>query len=286
MHELISVIVTTYQRPDALAAVLRGFAAQADRDFELIVADDGSGPDVAQLVDSWRDRIGVPLHHVWHADRGFRAAEIRNRAIAAAAGTYCVFVDGDCIPGAHFVAAHRALSEPGWFVAGNRILLSSDLTERVLRDGLAAEAWSAAAWIAAWRDGGVNRLAPALRLPLGPLRKLEAWKWRGIRSANLAVWRHDLIRIDGYDAAFSGWGREDSDLVIRLMRAGVRRKDGRFATGVLHLWHPESDRSLLVDNDARLDELMRGDRIRANAGLSTLTTNDQAIRPDAAGAVR
>ena len=111
-------------------------------------------------------------------------------------------------------------------------------------------------------------MAPLFGLPLGPLRRLRPGAWRGARSCNLAVWRSDLERVDGFDAAYNGWGLEDSDLLIRLMRAGVRRKDGNFATGVLHLWHPESDRSSLPENQRRLDALERADRARALNGLS------------------
>jgi len=126
--ELISVIVTTYNREDALDAVLRGLSRQTDRDYEIIIADDGSKPPTAQAVQAWSERIGVALGRVWHEDRGFRAAEIRNRAIAASRGSYCIFLDGDCIPRPDFVATHRRLAEPGWFVTGNRLLLSHDLT--------------------------------------------------------------------------------------------------------------------------------------------------------------
>ena len=127
--------------------------------------------------------------------------------------------------------------------------------------------------------GGVNRLAAVLRLPLGPLRKLRAGRWRGARSCNLAVWRADLERVDGFDASFCGWGREDSDLLIRLLHCGVRRKDGRFATGVIHLWHPEADRAQLAANDARLDALLDSDRVRAQRGLSTLSQPAPADEP-------
>jgi glycosyltransferase involved in cell wall biosynthesis len=281
--DLISVIVTTYNREDALEAVLSALSHQTDRNFEVVVADDGSGPATAALVERWQPRLGTPLAHVWQVDWGFRAAEIRNRAILAARGDYCVFLDGDCIARPDFVAAHRRLAEPGWFVTGNRVLLSAELTATVLRDGLQPQAWRLSEWIGQRRRGGVNRLAAMLPLPLGPLRKLRPGKWLGARSCNLAVWRSDLDRIDGFDASFSGWGREDSDLLVRLIHAGVRRKDGRFATGVIHLWHPEEDRAQLSANQARLDTVLRSDRVRAQAGMSVLarrTPEDQARAAD------
>ncbi len=270
MTELISVIVTTYERTDALDAVLRSLSRQSDRNFEVVVADDGSGPATAALVQDWQSRIGVPLGHVWHEHREFRAGEIRNRAVLASHGCYCVFLDGDCLVREDFVAAHRQLAEPGWFVTGNRVLLSKQLTELVLRDHLSAEQWGFGDWIGHRLSGGLNRMLPLLRLPLGPLRKMRPNAWEGARSCNLAVWRADLERVDGFDAAFSGWGREDSDLLVRLLRAGVRRKDGSLATGVLHLWHPDADRTRLSENDRRLDLTVRSTRITAERGMSML----------------
>ncbi len=273
MADLISVIVATYERPDALDAVLRGLARQSDRRFEIVVADDGSGPQTRQVVEQWRSRIGVPVQHVWHEDRGFRLAEIRNRGILAARGDYCVFLDGDCIPRPDFIAQHRRLSEHGNFVSGNRVLLSEDLTREVLAKGLAPEQWSTLALMRRSLAGEVNRWTPAVHLWLGPLRKLARGRWQGARTCNLGVARSDLLRVDGFDASFSGWGFEDSDLAVRLMRSGTQRKDGRFATGVLHLWHPERDRSRAAENRAALEEVIRGDRVRALRGLSTLSTD-------------
>ena len=271
MAELISVIVTTYNRADALAAVLRSLSRQSDTDFEVLVADDGSAVAIGDLVEANSKKVGRRLDHVWHEDRGFRAAEIRNRAILAARGAYCIFLDGDCIVRPDFVAVHRRLAEPGWFVTGNRILLSSSLTEKVLREGLTPETWSLAAWIAARARGGINRLSALLRLPLGPLRRLRARRWQGARSCNLAIWRSDLDRVDGFDAGYTGWGKEDSDIIVRLLHAGVRRKDGVFATGVLHLWHADADRSRLVDNERKLSDVIAGDDVRAQRGLSKLS---------------
>jgi glycosyltransferase involved in cell wall biosynthesis len=268
--ELISVIVTTYNREDALDAVLRSLARQTDEDFEVLVADDGSGRATAELLEQWKAKSGRRLERLWHEDQGFRAAEIRNRAIVASRGNYCIFLDGDCIVRPDFVATHRALATPGRFVTGNRILLSASLTAKVLREKLTPETWSFAEWVGERLRGGVNRLSALLRLPLGPLRGLRRNAWRGARSCNLAVWRSDLDRVDGFDADYVGWGKEDSDIIVRLLHAGVRRKDGVFATGVLHLWHPEADRGLLAENEAKLSEIIAGDNVRSRRGLSAL----------------
>ena len=270
MAELISIIVTTYNREDALDAVLRSLARQDDSDFEVIIADDGSGEATTKLVDAWKVRFGRRLDHVWHTDRGFRAAEIRNRAILAARGAYCVFLDGDCIVRPDFIATHRRLAEPGWFVTGNRVLLSAELTTEVLREKLNPASWGFGRWFAERWRGGVNRLSALLHLPLGPLRRVRQRVWHGARSCNLAIWRTDLDCIDGFDADYSGWGKEDSDIIIRLLHAGVRRKDGTFATGVLHLWHRDADRSQLAENERKLAGVAAGDRIRARQGLSAL----------------
>ena len=280
MRDLISVIITTYNRPDALDAVLRSLARQTDRYFEVLVADDGSGPETVAVVDSWRGRVGRQLIHVWHSHQGFRVAEIRNRGIVAASAPYCVFLDGDCLVRSDFLACHRRFAEPGWFVTGNRILMSRDLSEKILREHLAAERWTVLDWIGQRLSGRVNRLMPLIGLPLGPLRLLLAHNWFGARSCNLGVWRSDLLAVNGFDNGFNGWGFEDSDLFVRLLHAGMRRKDGRMATGVLHLWHPEADRSRLQENRRRLYEVLAGDRVLARHGLSML--GDESSAPTAA----
>lgn len=282
--DLISVIVATYNRPDALAAVLRSLAHQTDRGFEVIVADDGSTAATARVITDWVARLRVPLKHVWHEDKGFRLAEIRNRAIRISTGSYCVFLDGDCLARPDFVAAHRRLAEPGWFVTGNRILLSREFTGRILEQTLEPELWGFRRWAAQRARGQINRLTPLLTLRLGLLRKLRPRQWRKARGSNMAFWRRDLETVDGFDAAFTGWGREDSDIFVRMIRAGIRRKDGRFGPGVLHLWHPEADRAALAQNDRQLDDLLGERRIRARHGLTWLAEMRQAeTRPEPVG---
>ena len=270
MTELISLIVTTYNRPDALDAVLRSLACQTDRNFEIVVADDGSGPRTREVINNWNPKIELPFKHVWQEDRGFRLAEVRNRAIAAGAGSYVIFLDGDCVARPDFIAAHRRLAEPGFFVGGNRVLLSQALTEEILASNLGPESWDLGTWAMKRVWGDINRLLPLMHLPLGPLRKRLSDKWQGVRGGNFAFFRADLDRVDGFEMSFVGWGLEDSDIVIRMIRAGVKRNDGRFATGVLHLWHKQADRSQLAAHRAKLDELLKNDRVRALRGLSAL----------------
>lgn len=262
-----AVVVTTYNRPDALAAVLEGYLAQDDRGFELLVADDGSTADTRAVVDAYAARAPFAIRHVWHEDRGFRAGAIRNRALAATSAAYVIFTDGDCVPRASFVSRHRALAEGGHFLAGNRMLLTRAFTERVLRERLPIHRWPKTAWIAARLRGEVNRVLPLIELPDGPRRKREPARWAGVKTCNFSAWRDDLVRVNGFDEAYAGWGLEDSDLVIRLLHAGVKHKSARFATPLFHLWHAENDRSRLEDNRRRLDALLASTETRARAGM-------------------
>jgi glycosyltransferase involved in cell wall biosynthesis len=268
--DLISVIVATYNRPDVLDAVLRSLSTQTDRNFEIIVADDGSRPDTSDVVARWSTRAGVPLRHVWHEDQGFRLAEIRNRAILASQGVYCIFLDGDCLARPGFIAAHRAQAQPGWFITGSRLLLSQVLTARVLGEGVTPEQWDLSTWIGQRLRGGVNRIGPLVLPWSGLSAKRHERRWRGARGSNMAFWRTDLDAVDGFDAAFVGWGREDSDMFARMIRHGVRRRNARLETTVLHLWHPEQDRSRLEENQRQLEQLLSETRVRARQGLSTL----------------
>jgi glycosyltransferase involved in cell wall biosynthesis len=264
----IAVIITTYNRPDALGAVLEGYLAQTDADFEVLVADDGSGEETRAAVDALAERAPFPVRHVWQEDQGFRAAAIRNKAVAATDADYIIFTDGDCIPAPDFVAQHRRLAEDGWFLSANRVLLSERFTREVLAHRLPIHRWGLGRWLAAWLRRDVNRWLPLVRLPDGAFRKRGATRWEGAKTCNLSATRADLVRVNGLDERYAGWGLEDSDLVIRLLHAGLRHKSARFAAPVFHLWHRENDRSSLPDNQRRLDELLRSDRVQASAGLA------------------
>jgi glycosyltransferase involved in cell wall biosynthesis len=260
----ISVIITTYNRPDALCLVLRGLAAQNAGDFEVIIADDGSTGETATAIDALRPDLPYELRHVWQADEGFRAPMARNRAAAAAQGAYMIFLDGDCLPLVDFIAMHRSLAYEGWFVSGNRVLLSQDFSERVLREQTELWRWGAGQWMAARLSGRVNRLTPLLRRVNWSRPRAD---WIGAKTCNLAAWHSDFLSINGFDEDFIGWGYEDSDFVQRLLNAGRRRRTTRWAVPVLHLWHPGQDRGRERANFARLEHTMASGSIRATRGV-------------------
>lgn len=263
-----AVIVTTYNRPDALAAVLGGYFAQSDGDFELLVADDGSKEETRVLIADHAARAPFPVHHVWQEDRGFRAGAARNRAAARTRAEYLIFADGDCVPALNFVSQHKALAEPNCFLSGNRVLLSDSFTRRVLGERLPVHQWRPWRWLRAWLSGDVNRLLPLLVLPDAPFRKRTPRQWQGVKTCNLSLWRADFMRVNGFDESYSGWGLEDSDLTIRLIHAGVLHKSARFAAPVFHLWHRENDRGRLAENQKLLDELAASNRHEARMGVS------------------
>ena len=264
---LVSLIVTTYNRPDALRAVLDGLLAQRDRGFEVLVADDGSRDDTRALIEGTARTAPFPVTHVWQEDRGFRAGAARNRAAARASGDYLVFLDGDCVPRPQFIARHRRLAERRWMVAGNRILLSQAFTQEVLDGGLPIHEWTLAQWRSARARGAINRMLPLRDLPLGPLRKLGSRRWQRVRTCNLGVWADDFRAVNGFDEDFAGWGFEDSDLAVRLINRGIGRKYGAFGTGVLHLWHRENDRAREGQNWQCLQQRIRSGETSAAVGL-------------------
>lgn len=265
--QTISVVITTYNRPDALEAVVRACFMQNDKNFEIIIADDGSTANTRTCIERLALGAPVPIRHVWQPDQGFRAAMARNRGTLAASGEYIVFLDGDCIPQRDFIARHRALSRPGYLVSGSRILLDETLTRRVLEQQVDVAAASLPARIG-WRlHGRMNKvLQLAVRWPdLG--RTSRKFSWRRIKSCNLGVWRSDLERVNGFDESFTGWGHEDSDLVVRLFHAGVMRKDGAFATEVFHLWHREAKRDQESSNRKVVLERAASKVTQATVGL-------------------
>lgn len=263
---LISVVVTTYNRSDALMQVLRGLAQQDDKGFEVIIADDGSSQRHRDFIQAAASTFSLQLTHMWHPDIGFTASRVRNRGVSVAQGDYIVFLDGDCIPEIDFVRQHRRLMEAGCFVNGSRVLLSELFTREIVSINAPIVGCSLIYWIKKRWTSDASKLTGLLRLPDFRFRKQSGFVWRGIRSCNMGVWRADFESINGFDESFVGWGHEDADFVLRLHNLGLKRKNGFCATEVYHLWHPESSRAQESQNADRVRERQQTHQVLSAEG--------------------
>lgn len=271
-------VVLTYNRSDALLAVLRALAPQCDERHVVVIADDGSRPEHVQALRAGLPAFACPVRHVWQPDTGFTAARSRNLGAAEARADAIVFMDGDCAPNPHFVAQHARLAEPGCFVNGSRVLLGRQLTARVLDGKIDLCKLDIADWLRLRLAGDVNKLTHLLHWPGAPFRVEERFRWKGIRSCNFAVSWRDFEAVNGFDEVYSGWGHEDADLVLRLHHHGSRRKNGFLGTEVYHLWHPEHSRAGEAANRERVLARMESGIIRAETGLAeALHTRDTVV---------
>jgi len=264
--DLISVVITTYNRSDALAAVLQGLSLQDDRGFEVIIADDGSKTEHVHAAHEAALRSGLTISHMWHPDVGFTASQVRNRGVSIASGDYIVLMDGDCVPEVDFIRRHRQLQEAQCFVNGSRVMLSPELTEAVMQRRIAISGRGILFWLGQRLRGNAGKLTGVLRLPDMQRRKHKTFLWRGIRSCNMGVWRTDYEAVNGFDESFTGWGHEDADFVLRLHHAGLIRKNGFCATEVFHLWHKESSREQESANAQKVRDRIGTGQVEATLG--------------------
>jgi glycosyltransferase involved in cell wall biosynthesis len=269
----LSVIVSTYNRPRDLERVLWGYAVQSRRDFELLVADDGSGPETRAVLDRLRTEAGLEIRHIRHDDDGFRKSEILNRAIRASEGDYLFFTDGDSIPRADLVETHLALARPGHFLAGGYLKLPAAVSDAISPEDVRSGRFAELAWLRArgWRPGHRrlrlvrSRRAAALLDRLTPTKPLFA-------GNNVSVWRDALVAVNGFDMEM-GYGGQDRAVGYRLVNLGVRGRQVRHRAICLHLHHERPYRSPegMARNREILDRIRRTGETRAPRGLAELT---------------
>ena len=256
-----ALIVTTHERPDALERVLEAVAGQSRPPDELLVAEDGSSPGTARVVDGHAARAAYPVRHLRQPHQGFRAGRIRNAAIAVTGCDYVVLLDGDMVVHPGFLAEHVALARPGYYSQGVRIVLDDAATRRLL---------STAAPLPRLLAPGLGLLRRAYALHAPRLARLLRHAANGVvavKACNQGFWRADLLRANGFDEAMTGWGAEDKELCARIENAGVRRQTLVLAAIAWHLAHAPASRQRAEANRQRWRTTMAERRTRCTAGI-------------------
>jgi len=260
----VSVITTTYNSPLFLKKVLDGFLFQKEAPHELIIADDGSETDTAQVIKSFSEIAPFPVLHVWQEHKGFRAARIRNKALKQSSGDYIILLDGDCVVNNSFISDHMYLSEEGCFIQGKRILVKKNASV----DFTTAHANSFASLVKLALTGKISNIHHLIHLPFLPPVKNRSLN--NIKSCNMSFFMKDLLAVNGFNEDFVGWGNEDSELVCRFFKYGLTKKVHHFMSLCFHLWHPankivsEKNRQLLSDSIASKEYYCRNGLIKGS----------------------
>lgn len=234
----VSVIFTTYNHPKWLEKTLWGFSNQTHKDFEIVIGDDGSGPETKAVIDFIKAETDLKIQHIWHEDNGFQKCVIMNKALQAAKYDYVVFTDGDCIPAPDFLEWHVKLAEENRFLSGGYVKLPLDLSRAITREDIVAGRATDAAWL---KQHGVAGSLKLLKLQtnatLGTvLDKLSTTRasWNG---HNASTWKKHAIETNGFDERMQ-YGGQDREFGERLENMGIRGKRIRFRAACVHLDHP------------------------------------------------
>ncbi len=242
MKTTTALLISTYNWPGALDLILKSALKQTRMPDEILIADDGSAEMTRQVIENYIPEFSIPVRHVWHEDKGFRKAMILNKAIARSTSDYIVQVDGDCILHPKFIADHLSFAREGLYLYGTRVRVKQKQVDEVLKQKKIYFHFF---------SKGIKKRPRSLRIPF-------LSRWFGVcntispkfRGCNTSFWREDVMRINGYNDDMEGWGREDSELMIRLHNAGIKGRRLKFKGMVYHLDHSESSKANIEKNDA------------------------------------
>jgi glycosyltransferase involved in cell wall biosynthesis len=265
-----SLFISTYEMPRHLALVLAAVERQTTRDFEIFICDDGSTQETKDLVEAYSRRSPVPIRYIWQPHQGFRKCRVLNQAVQQAKGSIFIFLDGDCIPHRDYVKDHLENQEEGRYLAGRRVelgpMISNALTVEQVAAGYFDWPKPSLVWSALRHD--TEFLNRSLRIPSLLFR--QAFKMGHVvdmKGCNYSIPRNALEAINGFDEEYEGYGREDTDVEIRLQNLGYKIKSMKGLAIQFHVWHPR--REFTPQNDERLELLKRSRRIRAVKGLES-----------------
>ncbi|WP_428242825.1 glycosyltransferase family 2 protein [Gynuella sp.] len=250
----ISVIFTTYNSPAWLEKVLWGFNCQTDQNFELLIADDGSGEETQQLISRFQQEARFEIHHIWQPDEGFQKCRILNKAIVAATGEYIVMTDGDCIPRNDFVAAHRQAAQPGCFLSGGYFKLPMETSKVITRHDIETGNCFDTEWLA---KHGVKPSIKFMKLTKQPtlasLYNTVTMTKRSWNGHNASCWKQDALKVNGFDERMK-YGGLDCEFGGRLLNAGIKAKQIRYKAICIHLDH---SRGYVNEEDWKRNRIIR-----------------------------
>ena len=261
----LSLVITTYNWPEALSLVIESIKNQTILPDEVIIADDGSTQETKDLITSFNKGSDINIIHAWQEDIGYRAARSRNNGILKSSGDYIVMIDGDMILHTNFIQDHISSAEPGFFVQGSRVLLSEEQSKKVLAEKIINFSF--------FSTGLKNRKNSIHSKLLSKIFSNKKNQHKGTKTCNLAFYRKDCITVNGFNNDFEDWGREDSEFVVRLMNSGVNRKRIRFSVIQFHLWHNEYAR-VSLKNIERLENAINDSIQFCENGISLMENNE------------
>ncbi|MEJ7778040.1 MAG: glycosyltransferase family 2 protein [Daejeonella sp.] len=267
-----SLIISTYNWPEALNLCLLSVLQQSRLPDEIIIADDGSKDQTRELIKNFQSISPLPIKHVWHPDQGFQLSAIRNKGILVASCDYIIQIDGDLILHSDFLKDHIELATKGKFVSGSRLLLPKGFSIQLLKEKKIPSNYTLLL-------KGNNRLngirIPVLTKYLSSIYKRN--KPYYVKGCNMAFWRDDLFAVNGYNEGISGWGKEDSEIAVRLINYGVNRLFLKFGGICYHLFHPEAARDRESLNDQILSETLNNKKIRCEKGLDSHSLSEIVV---------
>ena len=237
-----SLIICTYNWPEALSLVLSSVEDQSILPNEIIVADDGSSESTAKIIEELSNKTLIPIIHSWQEDNGCRIPHSRNRAIAKSNYEYIIIIDGDTVLHKDFIKDHKRFAQEGLYIQGSRVLLQSEFTSSLIKKNLFKRP-------SYYLDHAKNKIN-MLRLPF--LTKLMSYfknqNINRIRGCNFSLFKEDIIKVNGFNEEITTWGREDSEFVQRLFNSGVRKQHVKFSGIQYHLYHKERIHNNINDN--------------------------------------
>src|SRR5690554_4616140 len=243
-----SIIISTYNSTEWLEKVLHGYNNQTYRQFEIVIADDGSGEETRNLIDAIREIVFYPIIHVWHEDRGFQKSQILNKAIVQCTTEYIIMSDGDCIPRKDFVEQHVKFREEGYFLSGGYFMLPMDISKAISLDDIYNERCFDISWL---KKNGLKSSFKNNKLNSGSIKAFlfnaltpTNASWNG---HNASGWKEDIIAVNGFDERMQ-YGGQDRELGERLVNLGIKSKQIRYNAVVVHLDHPRGYKNQLSIN--------------------------------------